>query len=322
MKTQMKTKVMTMCAVAALLAIGTAAQAQDFVLWNDEHLDVSTSYSNGHLFDSSTADVLEGGYIQKAYTYDEATLNISRGSSTHLYTYNNSNLIVSGGSMGNLLAYDTSNVTINDGSVSMALDTYNSSNLTISGGTISGSQLLNAYDESNVTVTGGTISIGIRFFDTSSVSVEGGNISSLSTYQTSTVAISGGGVSSLNAFNSSRLVISGGSIASLYANDSSSITLYGDDFRATGNLSLVDDEVMGIGLLACKWSDGTSCVINIANNDTTATILVSTTPPEPYCGDVDHPYPLMDFDEDCRVDLVDFAMFAAHWLECTAPECD
>jgi hypothetical protein len=42
----------------------------------------------------------------------------------------------------------------------------------------------------------------------------------------------------------------------------------------------------------------------------------------PYCGDIEHPYPVMDFNRDCRVDLADFAMFAADWLECTAPECD
>jgi hypothetical protein len=45
-------------------------------------------------------------------------------------------------------------------------------------------------------------------------------------------------------------------------------------------------------------------------------------PPQPYCGDGGHPYPAMDFNQDCRVNLADFAMFAAHWLECTAPECD
>ena len=42
----------------------------------------------------------------------------------------------------------------------------------------------------------------------------------------------------------------------------------------------------------------------------------------PYCGDIDHPYPVGDFNLDCRVDLADYAMFAAQWLECTAPECD
>ena len=42
----------------------------------------------------------------------------------------------------------------------------------------------------------------------------------------------------------------------------------------------------------------------------------------PYCGDIEHPYPVTDVNRDCRVDLADFAMFAAEWLECTAPECD
>jgi beta-lactamase regulating signal transducer with metallopeptidase domain len=42
----------------------------------------------------------------------------------------------------------------------------------------------------------------------------------------------------------------------------------------------------------------------------------------PTCGDADHPYPAVDLNKDCRVDLADLALFLAHWLECTAPECD
>jgi hypothetical protein len=42
----------------------------------------------------------------------------------------------------------------------------------------------------------------------------------------------------------------------------------------------------------------------------------------PYCGDPEHPYPSMDFNHDCRVDLADFAMFTDHWMDCNAPECD
>ncbi|MBA7476634.1 hypothetical protein ES707_12025 [subsurface metagenome] len=46
----------------------------------------------------------------------------------------------------------------------------------------------------------------------------------------------------------------------------------------------------------------------------------------PYCGDAEHPYPPGDVSgpdgvRDCYVDFFDFAVFAAHWLECTAPEC-
>lgn len=42
----------------------------------------------------------------------------------------------------------------------------------------------------------------------------------------------------------------------------------------------------------------------------------------PACGDSQHPYPAVDLNKDCRVDLVDLALLVAHWLECSAPECD
>jgi hypothetical protein len=40
-----------------------------------------------------------------------------------------------------------------------------------------------------------------------------------------------------------------------------------------------------------------------------------------YCGDGGHPYPTGDSNQDCRVDLADFAALADHWLECTALDC-
>ncbi len=44
--------------------------------------------------------------------------------------------------------------------------------------------------------------------------------------------------------------------------------------------------------------------------------------PGPACGDAQHPYPAADLNKDCRVDFADLAVLVAHWLECTAPECD
>lgn len=35
------------------------------------------------------------------------------------------------------------------------------------------------------------------------------------------------------------------------------------------------------------------------------------------CGDYRHPYPVGDLNKDCRVDMVDFAVLARHWLDCT-----
>ena len=39
------------------------------------------------------------------------------------------------------------------------------------------------------------------------------------------------------------------------------------------------------------------------------------------CGDPTHPYPAGDITKDCRVDLEDFAVLSASWLECTY-KCD
>ncbi len=35
------------------------------------------------------------------------------------------------------------------------------------------------------------------------------------------------------------------------------------------------------------------------------------------CGDYKHPYPVGDINKDCRVNMIDFAVMAAHWLDCT-----
>lgn len=41
----------------------------------------------------------------------------------------------------------------------------------------------------------------------------------------------------------------------------------------------------------------------------------------PSCGDLAHPVPVGDLNEDCRVDFADLAVMAAHWMECTF-DCD
>jgi len=38
--------------------------------------------------------------------------------------------------------------------------------------------------------------------------------------------------------------------------------------------------------------------------------------PIPVCGDVNHPYPKGDFNQDCHVNWQDFEIFAQHWLRC------
>jgi hypothetical protein len=50
------------------------------------------------------------------------------------------------------------------------------------------------------------------------------------------------------------------------------------------------------------------------------TILGYAVQPPPQCGDQNHPYPSGDLNQDCSVNLLDLAIFALNWLECTAPE--
>jgi hypothetical protein len=41
--------------------------------------------------------------------------------------------------------------------------------------------------------------------------------------------------------------------------------------------------------------------------------------PGAFCGDPNHPYPVGDLNQDCRVDLLDLAILASHWLEDRSP---
>lgn len=42
-------------------------------------------------------------------------------------------------------------------------------------------------------------------------------------------------------------------------------------------------------------------------------------PNGPRCGDPNHPYPIGDLNHDCRVNLLDLAILASHWLEDNTP---
>jgi hypothetical protein len=39
------------------------------------------------------------------------------------------------------------------------------------------------------------------------------------------------------------------------------------------------------------------------------------------CGDIIHPFPVGDLNEDCKVDFSDFAELAANWMMCTPVAC-
>jgi hypothetical protein len=92
------------------------------------------------------------------------------------------------------------------------------------------------------------------------------------------------------------------------------VEIHADDFAACPNRYEFDHWE---GNVADPLSRSTSLFVDA---DTTVTAVFTVIPP--VCGDECHPYPKMDFSKNCRVDLADFIMFAAEWMDCTAPECD
>jgi hypothetical protein len=233
---------MTLCLAVATLILAPAALAYNtFSIAKLEHLDVTTYYGTGYLWDSSTANVILGGYVISAYVNNEATLNFS------------------GGSVNFLDAYNTSSVNL------------------LPEGTGGGIEHLYAHNSSSVDISGAIIGY-LDALDTSSVNISGGRVNYLDAYSTSNVNISGGIVSYLYAEYTSSVNISGGRMRNFQANDTSTTTFYGQDFILGEGLWLDGNQLMGTGILTGEWVDGTIWTTEIMNHDATATILLI---PEP-----------------------------------------
>ena len=78
----------------------------------------------------------------------------------------------------------------------------------------------------------------------------------------------------------------------------------------------------GVGVVMYVFPGGEFPCVGHEGELSTFRLISYTLITEPHCGDENHPYPVGDLNYDCHVNLFDLAIFASHWLECTAPECD
>jgi hypothetical protein len=270
-------------------------------LTGNQHLDVSTSYDTGYLYDSTSADVLKDGHIGSAYVNNCAVLRVSGGSidSTldasgassvnmssgfvaFLFAQSTGVINVNGGTVDKLFSAGANAVNVNDGSVSML---FAHSGANVYGGTVGVVQLYSTLD-----VFGGTVA-GVHAFGGSTANLSGGSISSLllvggtlnfyggagdalNVFVTSTANVFGGSIGGgLWAHDTATVNVSGGNISGgISAVDASTITFYGTDFQATGGLTLDGNTVLGTGVLSGKWSNGTPWSLEITNHAASATI--------------------------------------------------
>jgi len=229
-------------AIAAMLVLlgPLASQSRgDFVLIDDQWLTANLSHSQGTLYDRSHASIVSGGHVYRLYAYDYSTVNMSSGSVSYLNTYNSSTVDIFGGSV---------------------------------------SDHLQAFDSSAVRVSGGIVN-DLRSLNSGTVDIFGGSVSDhLQAFDSSAVRVSGGIVNDLRSCDSSTVDISGGSVSDLWALHSSVVTFHGRNFSVSDGLILYGDRVLGTGLLAGEWFDGTPWTVNILANRPTAKILAI---PEP-----------------------------------------
>ncbi|MCX5637995.1 MAG: PEP-CTERM sorting domain-containing protein [Planctomycetota bacterium] len=257
----MKKVRMTICLVVAVLALAPVAQAEDFVLTGNQHLDVINDINgDGRLYDTSTVNVLSTGYIQGGLlAYDSSTVNISGG-----YIQCDHHLGVQ--------ACDSSTVNMSGGVIAEHMSISGSSTLNMSGGHMP-----------ELGVSGGTLNISGGYIHSTLCIYGGGGNNNI-------VNISGGYIYDIrymvNSGSGSSIVnISGGVIDNILPSTTSqsnaaTFIFDGYDFALSEGLSWgIDGQtILGKGLLTGKWFDGTSFSTVCYPEDSTVTIMAI---PEP-----------------------------------------
>ena len=230
----------SLIAALALVAVIQAAASGNstFTLTGSDFLAVTSDYTQGDLYNDSSADIQPGGSVGQLSAYGNSGVMLSGGSVGQLSAYGNSGVMLSGGSVGQLSASHSSVVTIFDGFI----------------------KELYAESTSAVHLSGG--SAASLFADGSStVNISGGAVTGY-----------------LGGWDASEIKLTGGAIAYLDAGDFSRFTFYGYDWSVTDNLSIEDNQLIGTGWLGGFWADGTAWSTEIGWNDDTATITLITIP--------------------------------------------
>lgn len=248
--------------LTGFVSINLASESRaDFILWNDEQLTVSTSHSNGTLYDNSTVRVVSDGYVSTLCTFNNSNVQVmSNGYVNTLYAHDSCSIDIPG-NVYHLCAQDSCSIDITGSIYQFAA--YNSCIINVSGGWLRCSQYI--YHSSIMNISGGALGGGLCACDSSIINISGGSISSLS---------AGGG---------SYINISAGDVDYLSAHGSSNVTFVAREFRLgpglwLGHLADGRDKVHGTGILSGEWYNGERWTTCITRNDSGGTILAI---PEP-----------------------------------------
>lgn len=254
---------MIRCITTALVLFALNNEVRgDFYLWEDWHLDVTTSHEDGRLWDQSTATVFEGASIRSLSAWNSSSVSVLGGWISCAGTHDFSNLKMSGGNVGvgpnGFFVRDFSTVQITGGSV----------------------YRLRVWDSSTVKISGGSLTNVQTTFGSGTVEITGGTVERVNAYAAGSVNISGDAmIGRVDARSSAPVRIFGGSVAELYAFPDSTVIFHGKNFASSGDITMEGDRVLGLGTLSGQWHDGTPWAVDIQTNYQSAVIRATPEPP-------------------------------------------
>jgi hypothetical protein len=150
-----KAKLIGMAAALFLAGWTGMAAGADFVLASDQHVDVTSTLSSGYLFEDSTADILEGGYVAFVSVEDHGHLRVWRPTGPAVGTaigWDYGQILVFSGEVGALSLQQQSSGVVVGGNLHQI--NFGGNNLVVAGGNV---EVLYAGGHGSVSLTGGAI---------------------------------------------------------------------------------------------------------------------------------------------------------------------
>ncbi len=80
-----------------VVLVGASTGRGDFILSDNQYLEVTSFHETGVLYDFSSADVKQGGNVTNLYVNDLSSLAVSGGYVHELYAYGDSSIDMSSG---------------------------------------------------------------------------------------------------------------------------------------------------------------------------------------------------------------------------------
>jgi len=250
------------------------------------------------------------------------TVNFKNGfSSTYpIEVHLNSSINIFGGTFPptlSLTAFDNSETTFEGGTFEGNIMSWDNSIIRFEGGTFT-NVVVSSFDSCNLFISADDFDGNtIRLYMNSYAEINNGTCGNVNLEGNSQVYIPNGEIGFLEIEENGKAIVSGGSLYSITLSDYGVVFVHGTHFAingtyvGTGEITHAD---YSNGTLTCKLYNGDFMDTSFSFYTYDSRMILTSEKPESpvYC--ISHPS--MDTNNDCKIDMTDFAEFASQWLSC------